>query len=156
MYPFVFLLSKWSSLLVCLQCDQMALLFFNIGPFKKWKFAQKHINLPKLASNFAFRNCPKTCRILPNWRNFAKSGHTGTPKQSSIKSTKKWSDQKGLKASYEQSRECSLAYFVRGSMIVLDWIQQLCYVETIIIRFTGWLTPNQLNRRSVVPSVTRC
>ena len=25
----------------------------------------------------AFQNCPKTCRILPKWQNFAKSGHTG-------------------------------------------------------------------------------
>ena len=60
----------------------MARLFFNIGPLTSTKnclmankicqsrsknFAELQINPQKL---------PKTLKILPKWRNFAKSGHT--------------------------------------------------------------------------------
>ena len=56
--------------------------FFNIGPFitieirpKAFQFTKDGIKFCHIL-NYAFRNCPKTCRILPIWWNFAKSGHT--------------------------------------------------------------------------------
>ena len=66
-----------------LQCDQMGILLFNLEPSttmticpvaqkcQSWylqKFAKYKISHPK--------NCPKTFKILPKWRNFAKSGHS--------------------------------------------------------------------------------
>ena len=62
----------------------MTILFFNTGPFKSMEICPKAYQFTKDGVTFcqililAFRNCPKTCRKLPNWRNFAKSGHTGT------------------------------------------------------------------------------
>ena len=59
-------------------------IILTTGPFKTMEIRQKAYQFTKDGITFsqklilAFRNCPKTCRILPNWRYFAKSGHTGT------------------------------------------------------------------------------
>ena len=34
------------------QCDQMAKVIFNIGPFTKWKYAQNMTILPKSGAKF--------------------------------------------------------------------------------------------------------
>ena len=41
---------------------------------KAYQFTKNGIKFCQILI-LAFRNCPKTCRIMPNWRNFAKSGH---------------------------------------------------------------------------------
>ena len=50
------------------QCDQIVPLFFNSWLFRAMKICQ----ILKSCS----RNGQKLIKILPKWRNFAKSGHT--------------------------------------------------------------------------------
>ena len=72
------------------QCDQMVRLFFNIWPFATMKISpiMSQICQSKLSilpnKKVTFKNLPKTCKLLPKWRNFAKSGHTGGRAQSSV------------------------------------------------------------------------
>ena len=69
-------LSSLAHILQTRQSDQMARLFVNIRPFSTVKISPI---LTKKGSNFCptlFK--PKTFKILPKWRNFAKSGHTDT------------------------------------------------------------------------------
>ena len=63
----------------------MAILLFNLWPFTTMTICQK---MPKFEQNFAKhnishpKNCRKTFKILPKWRNFAQSGHTVNTTQS--------------------------------------------------------------------------
>ena len=41
---------------------------------KAYQFTKNGIKFCQILI-LAFRNCPKTCRIMPNWRNFVISGH---------------------------------------------------------------------------------
>ena len=58
--------------------------FFNIWPFTTRKFYQKHKIFVKVGSQFCqilnsySRNGQKLFKILPEWLNYATSGHTGT------------------------------------------------------------------------------
>ena len=64
------------------QCDQMVRLFFNIWPFAIVKISpimsqicQSQLSiLPNM--KWTVKNLPKTGKLLPKWRNIAKSGHT--------------------------------------------------------------------------------
>ena len=57
--------------------------FSTFGPMTSMKICPKvykicQSRLKILAnSKYSFEKLPKTLNILPNWRNFAKSGHTG-------------------------------------------------------------------------------
>ena len=60
------------------QCDQMALLFFNIFPLTRMKFAQtQKINQSRLNNLTNIAKLTKAFENFPKWRNFAQSGHTG-------------------------------------------------------------------------------
>ena len=64
------------------QCDQMVRLFLNIWPFAIVKISpimsqicQSQLSiLPNM--KWTVKNLPKTGKLLPKWRNIAKSGHT--------------------------------------------------------------------------------
>ena len=64
------------------QCDQMVKLFFDIWPLATMKISQTKFQIcqsrPFILPNkkYSVGKLPKTCKVLPNWRNFAKSGHT--------------------------------------------------------------------------------
>ena len=66
------------------QCDQMARLFFNIWPFTWTEICPMGYKIcqssSKILPNSKYpppkKKSPNTVKILPNWRNFAKSGHT--------------------------------------------------------------------------------
>ena len=63
------------------QCGQMVRLFFNIWPLATMKMRpiMSQICQSKhsiLRNKKYIKNLPKTCEILPKWRNCAKSGHT--------------------------------------------------------------------------------
>ena len=57
--------------------------YFNICPFRTMKFAQKFEIFAKVGSQFCqilnsySRKGPKLVKVIPKWRNFVKSGHTG-------------------------------------------------------------------------------
>ena len=64
------------------QCGQMVRLFVNIWSLATMKMRpiMSQICQSKhsiLRNKKYIKNLPKTCEILPKWRNFAKSGHTG-------------------------------------------------------------------------------
>ena len=67
------------------QCDQIAGLFFNIWRFPSMKICLKVYKICqsrfKILPNgkLTLEKLPKTLKILPKWRNFAKSGHIGAP-----------------------------------------------------------------------------
>ena len=48
-----------------IKCDPMVRIFLTIWPFATLKISP---TVSKIS--------PKTCKLLPEWRNFAKSGHT--------------------------------------------------------------------------------
>ena len=65
------------------QCDQMVRLFFSIWPFATMKISpirsqicQSRLSI-LLYKKYKVKNWPNTCKLLPKWQNFAKSGHTG-------------------------------------------------------------------------------
>ena len=47
----------------------------KISPIMSQICQSRHSILPKQIQTV--KNWPKTCKLLPKWRNFAKSGHTG-------------------------------------------------------------------------------
>ena len=55
---------------------------FNIWPYAAMKLAQKHNKFASVCSKFCqiqnrpYNKLPKSFKISPKWRNFAKSGHT--------------------------------------------------------------------------------
>ena len=65
-------------------CDQMVGLFFIIWPFATMKISpimsqicQSGLSiLPNTKKTF--KNLQITCKLLQKWRNYSKSGHTGT------------------------------------------------------------------------------
>ena len=71
---------KYRKSSLCNQCEQMARLFFNFGHLYQWKLAQWHTKFANVGPRFSqIVNKPTKIwprLILPNWRNFTKSGHT--------------------------------------------------------------------------------
>ena len=64
------------------QCDQIVRFFFNIWPYATIKICPmvKQIRQSRLKilpnKKLTVKKLPKTCKILPKWLNFAKSGHS--------------------------------------------------------------------------------
>ena len=65
------------------QSDQMVRIFYNIWPLAIMIISpiMSHICQSRLSilpnRKQTVKNLPRTCKLLPKWRNFAKSGHTG-------------------------------------------------------------------------------
>ena len=75
------------------KCDQMVRLFFNIWPFATMKISpimsqicQSQLSI--LPNNkWTVKTLSKTGKLLPKWRNFARSGHTGGKRRKARNST---------------------------------------------------------------------
>ena len=67
--------------LTVVQCDLMVILFFKIRPFATMKISpiMSQICQSRLSilpnKKWPIKTCPRPCKLLPKWRNFAKSGH---------------------------------------------------------------------------------
>ena len=78
----------WRKLQICemrsslCHCDQTVRFFFNIWPLETMKISpiMSQICQRRLSiwanKKYTVENLPKTCKLLPKWQNFAKSGHT--------------------------------------------------------------------------------
>ena len=65
-----------------IKCDPMVRIFLTIWPFATLKISPTVSQICQVGSAFCqirkklSKISPKTCKLLPEWRNFAKSGHT--------------------------------------------------------------------------------
>ena len=72
------------------QCDQMGRLFFHFRPFTSLRICPMTYKICQSGSqrmpntSYTVKKLPISCKILPKWWNFAKSGHTTGPSPASF------------------------------------------------------------------------